>query len=575
MRGIIGAGAYLPYWRLERSAIGAFHGGRGSGTRSVASYDQDTTTLGVEASRVALRSVGGQASVDTIWFSTSSPTYLEKTNATILHAALRMPSATSAFDMGGAVRSGVGVLTAAMRSGGTAALAVTADIRVGLPNSPDESAGGDGAAAFVVGEGDGVIAEYLGHGSNTAEFLDRWRAPGEVRTRIWEERFSQMRYADAAVEAVGAALADCGLDVGDVDRLVVASQSARAVAAAIKKIGVDPAALVSDRASSVGSCGCAELGIGLVAALEDAAPGQVIVGLSMADGADAVVLRTTEAIGAWTSPVPVSEQIDGGNPTLPYAKFLSWRGILELNPPNRPEPARMSGSAAGRSADWKYGFVASRDRSVRRGSHAARAGELRRRRRRRDGSSPDVRRQGDRGDVHDRPPRLFAEPPGHLRGRRLRRGRTPARRSVRRDARRHRGGLAGVDDVPSTQQCRRDRQLLLESPSPSRRSVMGSHGIADRVAIVGMGCTPFREHWEAGLDSMMIDASTDTFDSAGLGKDDIDAYWFGTAQSAMSGIPLAAALKLEGKPVEPRGELLCHRLGGAPPGLLRGRVRCL
>ena len=25
---------------------------------------------------------------------------------------------------------------------------------------------------------------------------------------------------------------------------------------------------------------------------------------------------------------------------------------------------------------------------------------------------------------------------------------------------------------------------------------MASHGIRDRVAIVGMGCTPFGEHWD-------------------------------------------------------------------------------
>ena len=85
---------------------------------------------------------------------------------------------------------------------------------------------------------------------------------------------------------------------------------------------------------------------------------------------------------------------------------------------------------------------------------------------------------------------------------------------------------------------------------------MSSHGIKDRVAIVGMGCTPFREHWDRGTDDLMIDAATETFESAGIGKDDVDAYWFGTAQSAMSGIPLAAALKLEGKPVS-RVENFC------------------
>ena len=78
---------------------------------------------------------------------------------------------------------------------------------------------------------------------------------------------------------------------------------------------------------------------------------------------------------------------------------------------------------------------------------------------------------------------------------------------------------------------------------------MASHGIRDRVAIVGMGCTPFIENWGKGLDDLMIDASNEAYASAGVTKDDIDAYWFGTAQSAMSGIPLARALQLQNKPV--------------------------
>ena len=78
---------------------------------------------------------------------------------------------------------------------------------------------------------------------------------------------------------------------------------------------------------------------------------------------------------------------------------------------------------------------------------------------------------------------------------------------------------------------------------------MASHGIRDRVAIVGMGCTKFTENWGQGLDDLIIDASNAAYASAGVGKDDIDAYWFGTAQSGMSGITLAAPLKLDGKPV--------------------------
>jgi hypothetical protein len=47
VRGILSAAGYVPYRRLQRAEIAAFFGtGGGRGTRSVASYDEDTTTLG-------------------------------------------------------------------------------------------------------------------------------------------------------------------------------------------------------------------------------------------------------------------------------------------------------------------------------------------------------------------------------------------------------------------------------------------------------------------------------------------------------------------------------------------------
>jgi acetyl-CoA C-acetyltransferase len=78
---------------------------------------------------------------------------------------------------------------------------------------------------------------------------------------------------------------------------------------------------------------------------------------------------------------------------------------------------------------------------------------------------------------------------------------------------------------------------------------MSSHGIKDRVAIVGMGCTRFAEQFDKGVDDLLLDSTSAAFESAGVTKDDVDAYWLGTAQSGMSGIMLARPLQLEGKPV--------------------------
>jgi acetyl-CoA C-acetyltransferase len=78
---------------------------------------------------------------------------------------------------------------------------------------------------------------------------------------------------------------------------------------------------------------------------------------------------------------------------------------------------------------------------------------------------------------------------------------------------------------------------------------MSSNGIRDRVAIVGMGCTRFAEHFDRGFDDLVVEAAGDAFTAAGVTKDDVDAYWYGTAGSAMSGIAIARPLELEGKPV--------------------------
>lgn len=363
MRGIISTAGYLPYWRLDRAAIAAFHGSApGRGTRTAASYDEDSTTLAVEAGRLALRGAPS-VTIDDLWLATSSPTYHEKSNASLAHAALRLDPAAGAYDAAAAVRSGAGALRAAVRGVGTT-LVIAGDVRTGLPNSADERDGGDAGAAIVVGEDSDaapVIAEYLGGAAATREFLDRWRTPGDVRTKSWDEKFSQRHYVDLGTAALDAGLKDAGVTPEDVAAFVTSSLSPRATKALVAKSGIAPDAVRSTAA--IGQCGAADVGLALAGAVESASPGEVIVVLSLADGADVSVFRATDAIARWNPVRSVDDQLAVGNDALPYSKYLVWRQTMTVEPPRRPEPARVSGSAAGRSIDWKYGFVASRDRT--------------------------------------------------------------------------------------------------------------------------------------------------------------------------------------------------------------------
>jgi acetyl-CoA C-acetyltransferase len=79
---------------------------------------------------------------------------------------------------------------------------------------------------------------------------------------------------------------------------------------------------------------------------------------------------------------------------------------------------------------------------------------------------------------------------------------------------------------------------------------MASNGIKDRVAIVGMGCTRFAEHWDRSIEDLLVDATTECFDSVpAIERDMVDAYWVGTMASGQSGLTLSRPLKIAYKPV--------------------------
>src|SRR5580704_4855526 len=363
--GIVSWGTYLPYWRLQRSAIAAVLGsGPGKGARAVASYDEDTTTLGVEAARRALATA--PAAPQDVLFSTPAPGYLDKTSATVVHAALGLGRDCGAYDFCGAPRSALGtVLMALGASSPRPTLAVVSDLRTGLAGGAEERDAGDGGVAFLCGA-EGAVAELIGRGAASDEFLDRWRVPGETDSHVWEERFGEEMYVPLAREAFAAALKDAGVAEGDVDHAIVVGLHVRAVKAVTKGLGVRDGALAPDLAGTVGNLGAAAGAVVLCDVLERAQPGQVIVVLTLPDGADALVLRTTDALTAAQAAraeagVPsVAEQVAAGRDDLPYATFLTWRGHMRREPPRRPDPERPGAPTVHRSEEWKYAFAASR-----------------------------------------------------------------------------------------------------------------------------------------------------------------------------------------------------------------------
>ncbi len=356
MHGIVSYGAYVPAWRLARSAITAALGsGGGAGTRSVAGYDEDTTSMGVEAGRLALAAVPGYGP-GLLAFATTAPAYADKTNATAIHAALRLADDTPAFDAVGAIRSGVGATWMAQAAGG---LAVLADVRTGRPGSVDEAGGGDAAVALAFGGSD-VLAEVVGAASVTAEFTDRWRTPGDSFSQQWEERFGEFVYVPLAERAAKEALAGAGVAADQLDHVIVAGAHTRAVKAASRVLGARPEALADDLTARLGNTGTAHWALVLADVLDRAGPGELIAVVLLADGCDVWLLRTTDALAGFRRAATVRARLEDAR-EVSYAQFLTWRGFLEREPPRRPEPDRPAAPPSARTDDWKFGFVGSRD----------------------------------------------------------------------------------------------------------------------------------------------------------------------------------------------------------------------
>jgi hydroxymethylglutaryl-CoA synthase len=333
--------AYLPSGRLGAADIGT------AAPRVVASFDEDSTTMAVAAAATAL--AGAEAAVDAVYLATTSPAYLDKTNATAVAAALRLGPECFAVDLAGAARSAMGAIRAAATSGG---LAVLSDVRVGRPGSADEKGGADAAGALLFGLGEG-IADVLAQVSLSDEFLDRWREPEAVTGQQWEERFGFERYAELVRSAAASALSSAGVSEADHVVLVSPNSAVRNRAGSLVK------GASTTRTSPVGHAGCADVALALADVLDEAGPGETVLVLSAADGCDALLLRTTALLPERRQPRPVAEQVAAGSP-VSYTAYLGWRGLLQRELPRRPEPDRPAGPPSARGAGWKFGFAGTR-----------------------------------------------------------------------------------------------------------------------------------------------------------------------------------------------------------------------
>jgi hydroxymethylglutaryl-CoA synthase len=344
--GILSFGAYVPRRRLQRSAIHAANSwfapglkGLAKGERAVGDWDEDSITMAVEAGRDALTGID-RATVGSLSLASTTLPYVDRLNSGIVKEALTLRDNVAAIDVTGSQRAGVSALRDALEaaSGRPAPhLCLAAEMRKTCPASDLEMISGDAAAGVLVGTGD-VVARFLGAYSLTLDFVDHYRTAGMDYDYVYEARWIREEgHVALTGRALKEGIAALGIDPAAIDRLIVPI-SARGVAAGLaKKAGIPDTAVADTLQAGLGEAGSAHGLVMLVAALEAAKPGEKVLLLGFGQGADLILLETTDAIARLAPRMGVARSLANGEKDENYMRWLAHRGLVDLDKGMRAE----------------------------------------------------------------------------------------------------------------------------------------------------------------------------------------------------------------------------------------------
>jgi len=342
MAGITSYGAYIPIYRLKREEIArAWGGGTRGGEKAVANWDEDSLTMGVEAAINCLNAID-RGLIDSLYFASTTPPYREKQSASILAAGADLRKELITADFADSIRAGASAVRAALDAinAGSAnrVLVVASDCRLPAPSSEFESIFGDGAAALLIGDSE-VAVDVEDSYSLTSEFIDVWRREHDRYSRTWEDRFVLTHgYHETTVQVVNGLLQKGNLKPTDFTKVVIYAPNTRSHTALVRALGFDLKTQVQDPLlNTVGDTGAAGAMMMLVAALEEAKPGDKILWVSYGDGADAFILKVKDNIEKLRDRRGIKSHLTSKMALPNYETYLRFRNLMEWEPERRPQ----------------------------------------------------------------------------------------------------------------------------------------------------------------------------------------------------------------------------------------------
>ncbi len=345
MAGITSYGAYVPLYRINRMTIYQALGWLNPasllpGEKSVANYDEDSLTMAVASAMDCLTGIEREK-IDGLFFATTTTPYKERQNAGIIATALDLPPEIRTSDFTTSIKAGTGALISAydaVTSGSANNVMVcAADCRLGKPGGFQEEIYGDGGAALLLGNS-GVIASVEGTYSVSYDFVDNWRADTDRYNRSWEDRWIRDEgYGKFISEAISGLLKKYNLEPKDFAKVVYPCLYVRAHADIGKRLGFEPGQIQDHMFTAIGHTGTAYPLMILVAALEDAKPGDRILVASYGNGSDALCLQVTDEIEKVRDRRGIKGYLASKKDLGSYEKYTTFREILDIDTGGRGE----------------------------------------------------------------------------------------------------------------------------------------------------------------------------------------------------------------------------------------------
>ncbi|MCS4541741.1 MAG: hydroxymethylglutaryl-CoA synthase [Euryarchaeota archaeon] len=339
--GIVGYGVYIPHYRIKVEEIARVWGKNPEAIKdgllieekAVPGPDEDTITISVEAARYAVARAGiDPTEIGAIYVGSESHPYSVKPSATTVAEAIGATPALTAADYEFACKAGTAAIQTCMGLVGAKlvkyGVAIGADVSQGAPGDELEYTTAAGGAAYIIGAGDSLIANFEGFFSFTTDTPDFWRRDGQPYPRHGGRFTGKPAYFKHTISAAKGLMEKLGTTPKDYNYIVLHQPNGKFPIRAASELGFNMDQIKTGLlCPKIGNTYSGSSLIGFANVLDKAKPGEKILLVSFGSGAgsDAFSVVVDDSIDQKRNKAPLVSHFLNPCVYIDYAIYAKYK----------------------------------------------------------------------------------------------------------------------------------------------------------------------------------------------------------------------------------------------------------